>query len=466
MTAPIHIGLLGAGSISDTHARAALEIPGVTITAVYGRNFEKARRLAGLYGGTAFDSLESFLDHRPMDLVAIGSPSALHGDQGIAAVQRGLHVLIEKPLDITTAKADELIAAADRAGVKLGVFFQDRLKPDVVTLKAMIDAGVLGRPVLASGHVRWYRPPEYYGGSRWRGTFALDGGGALINQAIHTVDLMLHVFGPIASLDARVGTQLHTIEVEDTVVATLQFKNGALGVFQASTAVFPGYARRVELTGSNGTATLEHDNLSGIDLKEPDARFPPPVAATGSGAAANAASPIVGDAPPHPGGLHQRHTDVGPAGVRRCRRTAQRCRRRSDLCFGAGAGASYNRVRQVASATQIPHASAGFHSTGDRVRSREGPFRSADTRRRHRQGFLWDPLPVVQVAADQGRHVVVFAGMRRDVEYVHHARRMPGMPTPLAKHAVHALRSVVRPRPLVRRAQAAPVVSAFRRTVN
>ena len=299
MTTPIHIGLLGAGSISDTHARAALEIPGVTITAVYGRNFEKAQRLAGLYGGTAFDSLESFLDHRPMDLVAIGSPSALHGDQGIAAVQRGLHVLIEKPLDITTAKADELIAAADRAGVKLGVFFQDRLKPDVVTLKTMIDAGVLGRPILASGHVRWYRPPEYYGGSRWRGTFALDGGGALINQAIHTVDLMLHVFGPIASLDARAGTQLHTIEVEDTVVATLQFKNGALGVFQASTAVFPGYARRVELTGSNGTATLEHDNLSGIDLKEPDARFPPPVAATGSGAAANAASPIVGDATPH-----------------------------------------------------------------------------------------------------------------------------------------------------------------------
>jgi predicted dehydrogenase len=210
-----------------------------------------------------------------------------------------LHVLIEKPLDITTAKADELIAAADRAGVKLGVFFQDRLKPDVVTLKAMIDAGVLGRPILASGHVRWYRPPEYYGGSRWRGTFALDGGGALINQAIHTVDLMLHVFGPIASVDARAGTQLHKIEVEDTVVATLQFKNGALGVFQASTAVFPGYARRVELTGSNGTATLEHDNLSGIDLKEPDARFPPPVAATGSGAAVNAASPVVGDATPH-----------------------------------------------------------------------------------------------------------------------------------------------------------------------
>jgi predicted dehydrogenase len=293
------IGILGAGSISDTHARAALEIPGVEIAAVYGRNVEKAQRLAERYGGVAFDSLERFLDHRPMDLVAIGSPSALHAEQGIAAVERGLHVLVEKPLDVTTARADALVAAADRAGVKLGVFFQDRLKPDVVKMKAMVDAGVLGRPVLASGRVKWYRPPEYYGGSRWRGTFALDGGGALINQAIHTIDVLLHLWGPIVSVDARSGTQLHKIEVEDTLVATLEFANGALGVFEASTAVFPGYARRVELTGSNGTATLEHDSLVGVDLKEPDARFPPPTAEARDAAPANAASPTVSDATPH-----------------------------------------------------------------------------------------------------------------------------------------------------------------------
>ena len=295
---PIRIGILGAGNISDTHARAALAIPGLEIAAVYGRNVEKAQRLAQLYGGVAFDSLESFLDHRPMDLVAIGSPSALHAEQGIAAAERGLHVLVEKPLDVTTARADALIAATDRAGVKLGVFFQDRLKPDVVTMKTMVDAGVLGRPVLASGRVKWYRPPEYYGGSRWRGTFALDGGGALINQAIHTIDMLLHLWGPITSVDARSGTQLHKIEVEDTLVATLQFANGALGVFEASTAVFPGYARRVELTGSNGTVTLEHDQLVGVDLKEPDARFPPP-SLDARDAPANAASRTVSDATPH-----------------------------------------------------------------------------------------------------------------------------------------------------------------------
>jgi predicted dehydrogenase len=292
------IGILGAGSISDTHARAALAIPGVEIAAVYGRNVEKARRLAERYGGVAYDNLESFLDHRPMDLVAIGSPSALHAEQGIAAAGRGLHVLVEKPLDVTTARADALIAAADRAGVTLGVFFQDRLKPDVVKLKQMVDAGAIGRPILASGRVKWYRPPEYYGGSRWRGTFALDGGGALINQAIHTVDLLLHLWGPIVSVDARAGTEFHKIEVEDTVVATLQFENGALGVFEASTAVFPGYPRRVELTGSNGTLTLEHDHLVGVDLKEPDARFPAPAVEARDGAV-NASSPTVSDATPH-----------------------------------------------------------------------------------------------------------------------------------------------------------------------
>ena len=140
-------------------------------------------------------------------------------------------------------------------------------------MKAMVDAGIAGRPILASGRVKWYRPPEYYGGSRWRGTFALDGGGALINQAIHTVDLLIHLWGPIVSVDARAGTQLHKIEVEDTVVATLQFANGALGVFEASTAVYPGYARRVELTGANGTLTLEHDSLVGVHLKEAQSAF-------------------------------------------------------------------------------------------------------------------------------------------------------------------------------------------------
>jgi len=300
---PVRVGILGGGNISDTHARAARSIPGVEIVAVHGQNSSRAARLAEQYGSRAFDSLEQFLDHRPMDLVAIGSPSGLHAEQGMAAAERSLHVVVEKPLDITTARADALIAATDRAGVKLGVFFQDRLKPDVVRMKAILDAGALGNPILASGRVKWYRPPDYYGGSRWRGTHALDGGGALINQAIHTIDLLLYLFGPIASVDARVATRLHDIEVEDTAVATLQFANGALGVFEASTAVFPGYARRVEVTGTRGTLILEHDQLVAVDLQQPlGSDLDLLIASRAENrelTPANAASPTVSDATPH-----------------------------------------------------------------------------------------------------------------------------------------------------------------------
>jgi len=130
-----------------------------------------------------------------MDFVAIGSPSGLHAAHGIAAVSRGLHVLTEKPIDISSARAEELIEATEKAGVKLGVMFQDRHKPEVRRLKQWVDKGVIGRPLLAEARVKWYRPPEYYSQSKWRGTLALDGGGAVINQAVHTLDLLLWVMG-------------------------------------------------------------------------------------------------------------------------------------------------------------------------------------------------------------------------------------------------------------------------------
>jgi UDP-N-acetyl-2-amino-2-deoxyglucuronate dehydrogenase len=242
-----------------------------------------------------YDDLGRFLDHRPMDLVAIGSPSGLHAEQGIAAVRRGLHVLSEKPLDITTARVDALIEAADRAGVKLGVFFQDRLKPAVVRMKELIDAGRLGTPVLASGHVKWYRPPEYYGDSKWRGTLALDGGGALMNQGIHTVDLMLHLFGPVATVAARTATRLHTIESEDTAAAVLEFESGALGIIEAATSVFPGYSRRVEVTGSEGTLVLDQDRLIRVDMRTAIDGL---IEAT-AGTPESATSPVVSDVTPH-----------------------------------------------------------------------------------------------------------------------------------------------------------------------
>ena len=292
----MHIGILGGGNISDTHARAAAAIPGVTVAACYGVNPERTAKLAAQHGAVVYDNLESFLDHRPMDIVAIGSPSGLHAEQGIAAAKRGLHVLSEKPLDITTARADELIAACAAANVKLGVFFQDRLRPAIAEIKRMLDAGELGTPVMIAGRVRWYRPPEYYSSSRWRGTWALDGGGALMNQAIHTVDLVQWLFGPVARVSSAVATRIHDIEVEDTAAAVLEFTSGALGVIEAATSLYPGYPRRLEVTGSEGTVILEGDTISQRDLR----------GAAGSGAATtppprleNVASPVVSDASAH-----------------------------------------------------------------------------------------------------------------------------------------------------------------------
>ncbi len=288
------IGIVGAGNISETHARAARSIPGVGVAAVHGENRERTERLAAEYGATPYDDFARFLDH-PLDLVVIGSPSGRHAEQGIAAAQRGLHVLVEKPLDITTERADALIAVADAAGVKLGVIFQDRLHPAVGELKSMVDAGALGKPVMISGRVKWHRPREYYASSRWRGTWALDGGGALINQAIHTVDLVQWLFGPVTRVYGRTATRVHEIEVEDTAAAVLDFASGAIGTLEAGTSIYPGYARRLEITGSEGTVVLEHDRLERVDLRSGSSG---PTAEAGD-QNASASSPVVADATAH-----------------------------------------------------------------------------------------------------------------------------------------------------------------------
>jgi UDP-N-acetyl-2-amino-2-deoxyglucuronate dehydrogenase len=265
----VHIGILGGGNISQTHARAAHEIDEVKIVAVCGQNIEKVKGLAKLYEASAYEDLEAFFKHQPMEVVLIGSPSGLHAEHGMQAARQGLHVLVEKPVAITTQQTDELIAECEKAGVKLGVFFQDRVAPDIIKLKEMVDTGRLGKPILASAHVKWYRPREYYKESRWRGIWALDGGGALMNQGVHTVDLLLWLMGGVGSLWAKAITALHDIEVEDTAVAAFEFANGAIGCLEAATSAYPGFSRRLELTGSQGTIILENDRILSAKLREP-----------------------------------------------------------------------------------------------------------------------------------------------------------------------------------------------------
>jgi UDP-N-acetyl-2-amino-2-deoxyglucuronate dehydrogenase len=264
-----YIGLIGSGNITQTHARAARAIPNVKIAAIFGTNPQTVATLAAEHQAKPYLDFPAFLAHKPMDLVILGTPSGLHAQQGIAAAKHGLHVLTEKPLDITTKNADALIAAADKANVKLAVIFQDRLKPNIQRLKHWLDRGLLGKILLVDARVKWYRPPDYYSNSKWRGTFALDGGGALINQAIHTVDLVLYLVGDVARLQARTGTVLHKIEAEDTAVATLEFANGAVGTLLATTAAYPGYPRRIEIGGTEGTVILEQDRIIAADFRNP-----------------------------------------------------------------------------------------------------------------------------------------------------------------------------------------------------
>src|SRR5207237_1261729 len=189
-----------------------------------------------------------------------------------------------------------LTAECDRAAVKLGVIYQDRAAPELVWVRQLIAGGGLGRPIVASARVRWYRPPEYYAGSRWRGTWGLDGGGALMNQGIHTVDLLVWLLGDVDRVYAATRTALHDIAVEDTAVASLEFAGGAVGTLEATTAAFPGLPRRVELTGSEGTIVVEQARVVSVQLRPaPDPPPHPPGDAARSGNA-SASSPVIADA--------------------------------------------------------------------------------------------------------------------------------------------------------------------------
>ncbi|HWF93054.1 MAG TPA: Gfo/Idh/MocA family oxidoreductase [Terriglobales bacterium] len=288
----MHVGLIGAGNISETHARAALAIPGIELAAIFGENAERVRRLGKEYGVAAYTDFGRFLGHQPMTFVVIGSPSGVHAAQGIEAARRGLHVLTEKPIDITTRKTDELILEADKAQVKLGVIYQDRFKPGIQLLKQLYASGKLGEPILVEARVKWYRPPEYYSQSRWRGVTSVDGGGALMSQGIHTVDLLLWLLGDITAVQAQMKSALHKIESEDTLTALLEFANGTMGSIIATTSVYPGYPRRVELSGSEGTVILENDRVIHADLKTPLSQ---PLTTEEEDKSPSASSPLISD---------------------------------------------------------------------------------------------------------------------------------------------------------------------------
>ena len=254
----IRFAIIGAGMISELHAKVISEMDDAQVVAVYSRDLERARNLTDKYGGDPTTDFDGLIARDDVDAVSVCTASGEHALYGIPAAEAGKHVMVEKPIDISLDKADALISACEQNGVKLGVIFLLRFLDLSQEVKKALDDGVLGKLVMADCYMKFYRPQEYYDNSRWKGTIALDGGGALINQGVHGLDLLLYLAGDIASVQAYTSVLAHeNIEVEDTCVAAVKYTNGALGVIQATTSVHPDFQQRIELHGTEGTIIVE-----------------------------------------------------------------------------------------------------------------------------------------------------------------------------------------------------------------
>ena len=264
----IGIALIGAGNIGKIQARAIAEIPDARLRVVCTTRPETAQPLAAEYGADWTTDLEAAVNRDDVQLVSVCTPSGRHLEPALAAARAGKHVLVEKPLEITLGRVDQIIDACRQAGVLLGCIFQNRYKPGVRYAREALQAGRLGRLTLADAYVKWHRPASYYEQVGWRGTWSLDGGGALMNQSIHTVDLLRYLGGPVSRVYAHTGTLVHDIEAEDTAVAILVYENGAMGVIEGATTAYPGSPARVELHGDRGTIVLTEGQVTRWDLAD------------------------------------------------------------------------------------------------------------------------------------------------------------------------------------------------------
>jgi UDP-N-acetyl-2-amino-2-deoxyglucuronate dehydrogenase len=263
-------GIVGAGMISHFHAKAISQIKNAALLGIYNINTAKADQFAGTHHCTPYHTLEEMIGNPEIDIVCICTPSGLHLDAALKSIEAGKHCLIEKPLEITLDRCDQIINAAKIAGVKVGVIFPSRFYEESKKLKEAIDENRFGNLVLGDAYVKWSRSAEYYQSGKWRGTWQYDGGGALMNQGIHSVDLLQWYMGPVKSVQSVMANIRHkNIEVEDTVVSTLKFANGALGTIESTTAVFPGSLKRIEILGTDGTAILEENNFIKWEFAQP-----------------------------------------------------------------------------------------------------------------------------------------------------------------------------------------------------
>ncbi len=270
MSEPLRFGIVGCGVIGPLQADAVASLPDAQLAAVADIVPERAQHLAGRYGATPYTDLDSMLERERLDVVIICTPSGKHGEHACQVMRSGRHVIVEKPMEIRLEAIDEMLRVQQETGVKLAVISQHRFDPASQQIRRLLDEKALGRLVLGHTIVPWWRSQAYYDSGAWRGTWELDGGGVLMNQSIHSIDLLPWFMGPVKSVYALTDTLVHRMETEDVAVAVLRFASGALGTIAATTGAYPGSATRIEVFGDKGSAIIENDTLAYLHLARDD----------------------------------------------------------------------------------------------------------------------------------------------------------------------------------------------------
>ncbi len=256
----LSFGILGCGAIADFHAQAIKSLQ-ATLIGVADNNLDNAKKFADKHSAEYYNSYEEMLSDSRIDAVCICTPSGFHADNALQALSAKKHVVLEKPMAFTSAKAYEIAQAAKNSGCILTVISQLRFSEDIQKVKKLIDQEAFGKIVFCDLYMKYWRSPEYYGSSDWKGTLKFDGGGALMNQGIHGVDILLYLVGGARVLAAKNATVFHNIEVEDVTASLLEFENGAVGVIEASTCSNPGFERRIEITGTKGSVVMLENKI-------------------------------------------------------------------------------------------------------------------------------------------------------------------------------------------------------------
>jgi UDP-N-acetyl-2-amino-2-deoxyglucuronate dehydrogenase len=260
-------GIIGCGTISKWHAEAAAATGKYNLVAVTDVRKEAAQKFAEQFHCVAEESTEALLSREDIEIVSICTPSGFHAIDAIKAAKAGKHVIVEKPMAITHEQINDILKACAENNVKMQVISQMRFKENVLKTKQAIESGKLGKLVLGDVSMKYFRSQEYYDTGGWRGTWKLDGGGALMNQGIHGIDTLQFLMGPIKSVYALAKTLARKIEVEDTAVAVVEYENGAIGTITGATSVYPGIPRRFEVNGTEGSIVLTEDTITLWEIK-------------------------------------------------------------------------------------------------------------------------------------------------------------------------------------------------------